>query len=356
MFHLHDLGWNDAFQAPFDSLNDPGLLPARVASEARGAYTLFAPTGVIPAHVSGKLRHAASDRADFPAVGDWVAYSPIDGGASGRIHAILPRRSSFSRLGAGSPATEQIVAANLDVVFLVMALNQDFNLRRLERYLVLGWDSGASPVVLLTKADLCSDLAVRVAAVEAVAGHAPVLVTSSLTGSGLEPVRSMIGPGQSAGLLGSSGAGKSTLINRLLGGDLLETGGIREGDGRGRHTTTHRELHLLPGGGLILDTPGMRSLGLWDAEGGLSSAFEDVETLARECRFSDCTHEREPGCAVIAALEAGTLDPGRLASHRKLARELAHQAIRQDLHLQMEQKQRFKQRSRDIKRHYQERR
>lgn len=354
MFSLSDLGWNDRFQAHFDTLETPPLLPARVASEFRGGYQLFAECGVVHAQLAGKLRYEAGQRDDLPVVGDWVAFAPF-GDNDGLIHAVLPRRSAFTRKAAGVAHVAQIVAANLDLVFLVMALNQDFNLRRLERYLVLAWESGAEPVVLLTKADLAEDLDSRIQEAAALAGFAQVLVTSNLTGEGIDPVRAMITPGRTAGLLGSSGAGKSTLINRMLGGDLLATGGIREADGRGRHTTTRRELHALPGGGLILDTPGMRELGLWDGASGLKAAFADVEALAETCRFRDCAHAAEPGCAVQAAIDDGTLSPDRRDSYRKLLREQAHHARQQDAHLQRDRQQEIKRISKSLKQHYRDR-
>lgn len=354
MFQLHDLGWDARFQAHLAAQADPQLVPARVASESRGHYVLYGAQGAHHAQLAGKFRHEARRREDLPAVGDWVAVRPYSAEAA-LIHAVLPRRSVFVRKAAGGAQQSQIVAANLDVVFLVMALNQDFNLRRLERYLVLAWESGSDPVVLLTKSDLCEDLEARVSEVEAIAGLAPVLVTSSLTGTGLEPVRAMIAPGRTAGLLGSSGAGKTTLTNCLLGDGRLATGSIREDDGRGRHTTTRRELLPLPGGGLILDTPGMRELGLWEAETGLEATFEDLEALASNCRFRDCSHEAEPGCAVRDALEDGALDPGRLESYRKLQREQAHQALREDPSLQHERRQQHKRISKELKRHYRDR-
>lgn len=349
MYQLSDLGWDAWFQARFDRLADPELQPARVVSESRDRYALLTASGPMDAQLAGKFRHEARHRGDLPAVGDWVAIRPFSD-KEGLIHAVLPRRSTFSRKAAGTGSQEQLVAANLDVVFLVMAMNHDFNLRRLERYLVLAWESGAEPVVLLTKADLCPDLDARIPEVETIAGLAPVLVTSSLTGSGIEPVRARIPSGRTAGLLGSSGAGKSTLINCLLGQDLLETGSVREGDDRGRHTTTRRQLLRLPGGGLILDTPGMRELGLWDAGDGLLATFEEVQALAGHCRFRDCGHASEPGCAVREALADGTLDPERLESFRKLQREQAYQERRQDASLQHQQRQYYKALSQEIKR------
>lgn len=354
MNQLHDLGWTDRLQAHLALLDDPQLFPARVVGEARGYYVLQAETGTHQAQLSGRLRYEAQGREHLPAVGDWVAFTPINE-SDGVVHAVLPRKSVFSRRAAGSAHDAQIVAANLDVVFLAMALNQDFNLRRLERYLVLAWESGSDPVVLLTKADLCPQVEARRSEVEAIAGLAPVLVTSSLTGDGLEPVRERIGAGRTAGILGSSGAGKSTLINRLLGCERLATSAIREDDGRGRHTTTRRELLHLPGGGLILDTPGMRELGLWEGASGLEVAFDDVEALAQRCRFRDCGHDSEPGCAVRAAFDDGTLDRARIESYRKLLRELAHQARSQESHLPKDRQQHVKRISQDIKRLYRDR-
>jgi ribosome biogenesis GTPase / thiamine phosphate phosphatase len=321
--NLYDLGWSDQLESEFEPHAAAGLAPARVAVEHRGAYDVYAEAGELRAEVAPRLRGAARRRADFPAVGDWVALG------GGLIHAVCPRRTKFSRKVAWTEVDEQIVAANVDVVFLVTAFGHDFNPRRLERYLVMAWESGADPVIVLTKSDLADDVAGPVFEAEAVAFGVPIHVASAVTGEGLEAVRAHLGRGRTAALLGSSGVGKSTLVNRLAGTELLTTAEIRR-DGRGRHTTTHRELVLLPGGGLVLDTPGMRELQLWESADGLGEAFTDVEALAARCRFSDCAHGREPGCAVRDAIRRGELPAERYASYEKLKRELHRLEIRLD--------------------------
>jgi ribosome biogenesis GTPase len=306
-----------------------------VAVEHRGGYVLYTESGELRAEVSPRLRSRASGRADFPAVGDWVAIG------DGYIHAVLPRRTKFSRKVAWAETEEQVVAANVDVVFLVTALGQDFNVRRLERYLIMAWESGAQPVVVLTKCDLGEDVAAAVAEAEAIAFGVPVVATSAVTGLGLEELRAHVVAGQTVALLGSSGVGKSTLVNRLAGSELLKTQEIRA-DGRGRHTTVHRELVLLPDGGLVLDTPGMRELQLWESDEGVAQAFSDVEELVTECRFSDCGHDTEPGCAVRAAIAAGTLAEERYASYVKLKRELHYLEIRLDKRARSEERKRWR--------------
>jgi len=324
--HLQDLGWSDRLATDFEPHAAEGRVPARVAVEHRGAYVLYAETGELRAEVAPKLRSRASGRADFPAVGDWVALR------DGFVHAVLPRRTKFSRKVAsseGRECDEQVVAANVDVVFLVTAFGHDFNLRRLERYLVMAWESGAEPAILLTKSDLAENVDAGVLEAQSIAFGVPVHAVSAVTGEGLDAMRSYLAPGRTAALLGSSGVGKSTLVNRLAGAELLATAEIRA-DGRGRHTTSHRELVLLPDGGLVLDTPGMRELQLWESAEGLGEAFTDVEALAARCRFSDCAHRSEPGCAVREALAQGELDAQRYASYEKLGRELHRLEIKLD--------------------------
>jgi ribosome biogenesis GTPase / thiamine phosphate phosphatase len=341
LYVLNELGWTDSHTTDFEPHAAEGYLPARLAAQHRGVYILFTELGELRAETSGRLEHEATGPGEMPAVGDWVAVSarPEEGAAT--IHAVLPRRTKFSRKVALGASEEQVLAANVDAVFLLMSLNEDFNLRRLERYITMAWESGAKPVIVLTKTDLCPEFALRVLEVEAIAFGVPVHAISSLTGDGLELVRAHLAPGQTIALLGSSGVGKSTLVNTLAGEEILATQPIREDDGEGRHTTTHRQLVLLPGGGLVLDSPGMRELQLWESSDGLSETFGDVEDIAAKCRFSDCGHETEPGCAVRAALEDGTLAHERWASYNKLQRELAHLERRLDKRLQAEAKKRW---------------
>jgi ribosome biogenesis GTPase len=268
------------------------------------------------------------------------------------VHALLPRRSCFVRKEAGARTEAQVLAANVDVAFLMAGLDRDYNLRRLERYLILAWDSGADPVIVLNKADLCAEVAARVAQVEGIACGAPAYPVSARAGTGLEPLRGHLGPGRTGVVLGSSGVGKSTLINRLAGRPLQAVGALRAGDGKGRHTTTHRELVLLPGGGMLIDSPGMREIQLWVDEDGLKDIFGEIEDLARGCRFRDCRHEQEPGCAVREALRDGRLEEERLVSYQKMQRELRHLAARQDEKARLQEKERGKRLSRWARQHY----
>lgn len=339
MTDLASLGWSDEFARAFEPLAAEGLVPARVGAEHQHVYALLTAEGECLARVTGRLRYEASGRADFPAVGDWVA-ARIGCDAQATIHAILPRRSRFSRKTAGDEAEEQVVAANVDTVFLVMGLDGDFNPRRLERYLTVAWDSGAAPVVLLSKADLSDDPDARRRDIEALG--APTHLVSAKTGLGLEAIGAYLKPGRTVALLGSSGVGKSTLVNRLLGEERLRTREVRASDDRGRHTTSTRQLLALPGGALVIDTPGMRELQLWDSAGGLGATFADIEELGAGCRFGDCGHAREPGCAVRAAIAEGRLEPARLESYHKLQKELVALATRQDRRLEAEQRKKWR--------------
>lgn len=338
---LTTLGWDDDLAEQFEPHARAGLTPGRVAVQHRGAYDVLTEHGELRCDVRGRLFDEASSPADLPAVGDWVAVSARPGDGTGTVEAVLPRRTRFSRKTAWQAAEEQVLAANVDVVFLVSSLNEDLNPRRLERYLILARESGALPVVVLTKADLHPDAAAAVREVESIAAGLPVIAISSKTGEGLAQVASYLGPGTTAALLGSSGVGKSTLVNTLAGSELLTTQEIRD-DGKGRHTTTRRELVQLPGGALVIDTPGMRELQLWVADEGLEEAFEDVTALFEHCRFSDCAHDREPGCAVKQALADGTLDAARWESYRKLEAELAHLERRLDKRALAEERRRWK--------------
>jgi len=310
---LHRLGWDDDWEAAFEPYRADELVPARVAVQHRGAFDLLGEEGELRAPAAPRLARGG----DLPAVGDWVAVDRT----RGVVEAVLPRRTALSRKEVWHAVREQVLAANVDVAFLVQALPHDFNARRLERYLAMAWESGAQPVVVLTKTDLVEDVEPWLAEVETTTlGAAPVVALSAITGEHLDDVRPFFDDNKTAVLLGSSGVGKSTLVNVLVGEDLLATREVREGDHRGRHTTVHRELILLPGGGIVLDTPGMRELQLWDAD--LEQTFGDIEEIAARCRFNDCAHGREPGCGVRAALADGTLSHDRWTSYVKLQREL----------------------------------
>jgi ribosome biogenesis GTPase len=327
---LDSYGWSDALQHDFAVHLARGLVPARVIVQQRGLYLLATSAGEAAARLAGRFAHEAA-AGDYPVAGDWVAVALRPEEASATIHHLLPRRSAFVRKAVGGGAA-QVVAANVDVAFLVTSLNADLNPRRLERYLATAWDSGAAPVIVLTKADLCPDrdrdgLKARI---EAVAPAVPLHVVSAVTGEGLDGLRASFASGQTAALLGSSGVGKSSLVNALAGASVMTTMPIREHDARGRHATTHRQVVLLPDGRLILDTPGMRELGLWEADAGVAATFADVEALAERCRFGDCAHTAEPGCAVQAALADGSLEGGRWRSYAKLQRELTRAARKDD--------------------------
>ena len=316
-------------------------MPGRVALEHTHIYRVMTEAGESLARVSGRLRHHASARAEFPAVGDWVALAPAEHTGDARIIAVLPRRSRFSRRAAGDSTEEQVVAANIDTVFLVAGLDGDFNPRRIERYLLVASESGASPVIVLNKADVVDDPEAMADTVRAVVGAAPVHTVSCRASGGVEVLRQYLAHGQTGALLGSSGVGKSTIANRLIGHDLLRTRDVRESDSRGRHTSTARQLVVLPESGVLIDTPGMRELQLWDS-GTVSGTFSDIESLAGACRFRDCRHLKEPGCAVLAAVVAGDVSAGRLESYHKLQDEQAHQVRQLDQRAQIDEKRRSK--------------
>jgi ribosome biogenesis GTPase len=342
---LEGWGWDAGHAETFAPHAAAGFDPGRVVIEDRGSYLVRTAAGEVRATVSGRYRHeAAIDRTMiFPAVGDWVALQGTPDTGHRIVQGVLPRRTAIVRRApTDSSAPEQVLGANIDVVLVMTSLNHELNPRRLERYLALAWGSGAQPVVVLSKADLAPDHDAALSAVAAVAGGAPIHLVSSITGLGLDGLLARLAPGRTVAIIGSSGVGKSTLVNALAGELVEVTGEIREDDARGRHTTSRRHLVLLPGGGLVLDTPGMRELGLVEADAGLDEVFEDVDALATECRFADCLHETEPGCAVRAAVDDGRLDPRRLASRQKLERELARAERQRDPRTRAEERRKWR--------------
>jgi ribosome biogenesis GTPase / thiamine phosphate phosphatase len=340
---LRHLGWRDSLAAAFAPCAREGLVPARVSLEHTHIYRVLTGTRELLARVSGRLRHAAAARPDFPTVGDWVAIEPPgDAGSSATIGAVLPRFSRFSRRAAGDRTEEQVVAANIDTVFLVGGLDADFNPRRIERYLVVARESGAAPVIILNKSDVVTDPDLYVHEVRALAPEIPVHAVTARDAATLDVLREYLPVGHTGALLGSSGVGKSSIVNALVGHDLLRTREVRASDGRGRHASTNRQLVLLPEGGILIDTPGMRELQLWDAGESLTDAFSDITALAEGCRFRDCRHDREPGCAVRDAVERGDLPPLRVESFLKLAAERQYQERQQDQRAQLDEKRRWK--------------
>jgi len=314
-------GWSEALQQQFEPFFARGLEPGRVIVQSRSRYRILAREGELSAGLSGRFVHGAAD-GDYPVTGDWVAVSTRSLEGTATIHGVLPRKTAFVRRAAGAAGGQQTVAANVDRVFLVSSLNADLKLRRLERYLATAYASGARPAIVLTKADICKNAENAVAKVESIAFGVPVLAVSALTGEGMDALERHLLSRETTALLGSSGVGKSTLVNALAGREVMATRAIREDDAHGRHTTTHRELVRLPTGTLLLDTPGLRELGLWDSDDGVAATFADIEELARRCRFGDCAHASEPGCAVQEAIHDGVLASDRYESYLKLRREL----------------------------------
>ena len=347
---LENLGWNDRFAEAFAPLAGHNREPARVVLEHTHIYRVACAEQELLGRVSGRLRHRAGSRPDYPAVGDWVVIESTDA-AEARIHAVLPRFSRFSRHAAGDVTEEQVLAANVDVVFLVGGLDGDFNPKRLERYLVVAWESGAMPVIVLNKADLVDDPARHVSEVQSRAPGVAVHAVSAKTPETLDALRAHLGRGKTGALLGSSGVGKSTIVNRLLGQDLLRTRDVRISDSRGRHTSTARQLVVLDSDGILIDTPGMRELQLWDTGESLGDAFADIAELSAGCRFRDCRHVSEPGCAVRAAVERGELSADRFESYGKLAGEREHQQRQLDERAMLEDKRRAKTMTKALNKH-----
>jgi len=323
-------GWSESYEEEFATLAEEGLHPARVIREQRGVLTLQAGPGELDAVLAGRLRHHEEGADDLPIVGDWVVFRQPDPGGMALVQAVLSRRSKLSRKVAGDRTVEQLVAANVDRVFVVTGLDGDYNVRRIERFLVMVRESGADAVVILNKADLADDPEASREEVATACGDVPVLLLAAKAGE-LGKIQEYLAPGETAVLVGSSGVGKTTLINQLIESTPQPTGAVREGDDRGKHTTTHRELYRLAGGGLLIDNPGIREIQLWAGEEALEEAFEDIFELASGCRFRDCTHVDEPDCAVVGAVKRGDLTLGRLANYRSLEKEAQALASRLDV-------------------------
>ena len=345
--NLEILGWSNELALSFAPFELQGLHVGRVGLQHKHGYTLYTQFGEIAAEVSGKLRHQALGGNDFPCVGDWVVID--QDGQTAVIHHILPRRTQFSRKVAGVKTDVQLIAANIDSVFLLCGLDHDFNLRRIERYLVMVWESGARPVIVLNKVDVCEHLDQYLMDLEAIALGVPVVQISALHDQGLDALNPYLPPGETVALLGSSGVGKSTLTNRLMGTEIQAVQAVRADDSRGRHTTTCRQLLCLPSGALLIDTPGMRELQLWTTSTGVSTTFADIEELATQCRFRDCQHQHEPGCAIQMAIAEGQLDPQRFQSYQKLQKEEAYLNRKQNHKAQLNTKARWKQITKSIR-------
>ncbi|WP_407269829.1 ribosome small subunit-dependent GTPase A [Radiobacillus sp. PE A8.2] len=339
---LTQLGYNQTIEQEALPYVQAGFQVARVCKEHKQMYGVLTESGELLAEVSGKFMYDANSRVDYPAVGDWVIIKARQEENKSTIHHILPRVSKFSRKVAGEVTEEQIIATNIDTIFLVNALNKDLNVRRIERYLVMAWESGANPVIVLTKSDLCNDIEDKIAAVDQVAFGVPILAISATKHSGMDQLQPYLQEGKTIALLGSSGAGKSTLTNKLFGNEILQVQAIRTDDDKGKHTTTHRELIVLPQGGIVIDTPGMRELQLWESNHEMDGNFDDIKTLAEACRFRDCLHVNEPGCAVQQAIQDDQLAEDRLKSYQKLQKELEYVARKNDKRAQLEERKKWK--------------
>lgn len=340
--NLEKLGLDKHFIDSFRSLGKKEFEPSRIISSQSGIFTLVSEKGELKAKLSGKFKHETTDRKDFPVVGDWAVIKANYIDKTAVMHAVLPRKSAFIRKEAGKRTEAQVVAANIDIVFIVSGLDWDYNPSRIERYLAVAWESGAEPVIVLNKTDLFVDFNEVVQTVKSIAPGVPVIAVSAKDMSGVDELRSHIKPGKTVAFLGSSGVGKSSLVNALLGSEIQEVREVRENDSRGRHTTRHSELFLLSEGGILMDTPGMRELQLWLEAGGLAHAFDDIELLAQQCRFADCLHDQEPGCAVKQAIVDGTLDQRRWENYLKMKDEQEHLLQRQDSKVKLDEKKRAK--------------
>ncbi len=349
--NLEDLGWDSYFKTHYEKHTDKDdLEPARITQEHKGSYVMINADGEYLSEISGKMRYTARGYSDFPAAGDWVLTKIFPEEKKGIIHAILERKTKFSRkavLSGGMPDSqgkteEQVIAANIDTVFIVNSMDSDFSLRRIERYMTSIYDGSMNPVIVLNKSDVTDDTDDYINQVESIAFGVPVIAVSGLTGAGLDGLRKFIHPGETVVFLGSSGVGKSTIINSLTGTDRQKVSSVRESDHKGRHTTTARELIILPEGGILIDTPGMKEFQPWKGEKDTGRAFGDIESFARKCRFKDCSHETEPGCAVQEALANGDLDPGRYRNYMQMKREARYLETRVEKRAELAEKKKWK--------------
>lgn len=347
--NLNQFGWHPFFEAYFSEYAGNGYSAGRVAIENKSNYLLYTEFGELLAEISGKMFYDINGKADFPAVGDWVVFRAMLEEKKAVIDYVLPRRTKFSRKVPGAKTEEQVVASNIDTLFIMSSMNQEFNPRRIERYLTLAWETDASPVIILSKADLCPDIKEKKTEAESIAFGVPVHCISALTNKGLDELKGYFVENQTGAIVGSSGVGKSTLINSLLGEERLKVKDITGYKDKGLHTTTRRELIILPGGGLIIDTPGMRELQLWDGSEGVRDVFADIEAIASNCRFADCKHDSEPGCAVRAALKSGEIESGRYKSYLKLQKEIKYFERRSSENAILTEKKKWKKIHKDAK-------
>jgi ribosome biogenesis GTPase len=348
---LKEYGWNKTHEVNWEEINNEKWIPGRVTLEHKKMYRVITTDGEWLSVCSGSMQYEATERRDFPAVGDWVAVEKMPGEERGIIHAILPRTSLFSRKVAGMTIAEQIIAVNIDIVLLVMSMNNDFNPRRLERYLVAAYDSGATPVVVLTKKDVCDNSSDYIEEAQSIALGAEIFAVSNVTGEGIDELTALLKNNKTAALLGSSGVGKSSLTNAILGSEMMVVQDIREDDAKGRHTTTHRELIKIPTGGILIDTPGMREFQLWENNDSLDSGFQDINELTNNCKFNDCQHNNEPGCAIQNALSTGDLAEDRYSSYLKLQRELAFLDRKMDRAAQAGERNKWKKITKSMRNH-----